>query len=1003
MASGGDLSLKIILQAQDLMSSALDTATKSLDTFGGKMALVGGMALVAGIQAVQSASQFQGTMLKVQALAGVSAKDANAASDAIINMAGKVGQSPQKLADGLYYIASAGYSAKDSLQILEASAKAASVGMTDTQTVANAVTASMKAMNIPASEINHVMDVMTKTVSTGKTEWADYATVIGKISLNASQAKVSFNEANAAFATLTNVMPTSKAAADSLNALLQTSSRFDLLTSRAKALHITFDTAKYKTLDFVGKLRYLQEVTGGNAETIAKLLGRQNAQAAMTALLTGGAQGYTDALKGIDGASEGAGAAQDAFAKVQQGLEFRMQQARAAVEALSVKVGTMLLPVLSDVMGVITPLIDGFTSWISNMDHARPVLIGLGVAIAVGLLPVVWSLAAGVIAATWPFLLIAGAVAGAVAIFQHFYETSAPFKQFIDNLVRGVQQFVSMVQENFIPTMKQIGTWLQANVLPILQQIGNFLASTFQPVWQNLVNLWNSQLLPLFKQLWGAIQPALPALKLLGALLLGVVGVAFVLLIGIIAGVIRAIATVLSDIASAIGGIVQIITGIVQVVMGIVRVIYDIFTGNFKDLGSALGSIWQGILNIFGGVFQVLGSLLHAVFGGIASFLGGFTDTVLGIFTGFKTKTSDVWHGITSAIGGFFSGLGTKVHDMLSGIGQGIGNFFSGLGSMVHQGLQNLLNNFLAPFRAIGNLFSWLYNHNRYFKMLVDKIHAIVAMGLAILQARWQQFTNWLHSLWQGIVDKATTIWQSVSGAITKAVNTVVDWLKNIWNTATGWLADKWNGFKDLAAKAWQAVSGVFGGIWGTYIAGPLGNLWKSLSDWFGNLAKNALDWGKNLIQGFIDGIKNMLGNLGQTLGNVAQNVKNFLGFHSPTKEGPGSESDVWAPNLIKMFSAGLASGAPQIQAALNTMIHPLATVMAPPALLSNAPASAYGASTTYNSAGGNAHYGNNSIIIQTQPGQNPQQIANEVMAQLSKMYRRSGVMGNIAAGGRSS
>lgn len=61
--------------------------------------------------------------------------------------------------------------------------------------------------------------------------------------------------------------------------------------------------------------------------------------------------------------------------------------------------------------------------------------------------------------------------------------------------------------------------------------------------------------------------------------------------------------------------------------------------------------------------------------------------------------------------------------------------------------------------------------------------------------------------------------------------------------------------------------------------------------------------YGYNLIKSFANGISAGFGYLRSKASSAAGIVKSFLGFHSPTEEGPGKDSDKWGPNLITMLS----------------------------------------------------------------------------------------------------
>jgi hypothetical protein len=68
-------------------------------------------------------------------------------------------------------------------------------------------------------------------------------------------------------------------------------------------------------------------------------------------------------------------------------------------------------------------------------------------------------------------------------------------------------------------------------------------------------------------------------------------------------------------------------------------------------------------------------------------------------------------------------------------------------------------------------------------------------------------------------------------------------------------------------------------------------------------LPKTMFNSGANLISGLIDGIKSKLGDLKNVVSKGAGIIGDFIGWESPTKEGPGKNSDKWGPNLMKMLS----------------------------------------------------------------------------------------------------
>lgn len=79
----------------------------------------------------------------------------------------------------------------------------------------------------------------------------------------------------------------------------------------------------------------------------------------------------------------------------------------------------------------------------------------------------------------------------------------------------------------------------------------------------------------------------------------------------------------------------------------------------------------------------------------------------------------------------------------------------------------------------------------------------------------------------------------------------------------------------------------------------------QKVKDGFMDKVNSAKTWGKDLISNFIGGIKEKWQSLKQTVSNVAQSVKDFLGFSEP-KLGPLSNFHTYAPDMMDLFAKGI-------------------------------------------------------------------------------------------------
>lgn len=68
----------------------------------------------------------------------------------------------------------------------------------------------------------------------------------------------------------------------------------------------------------------------------------------------------------------------------------------------------------------------------------------------------------------------------------------------------------------------------------------------------------------------------------------------------------------------------------------------------------------------------------------------------------------------------------------------------------------------------------------------------------------------------------------------------------------------------------------------------------------------NPAQWGSDMIDNFISGIKASIGKVKSAASDIAQTVKNVLGFSEP-EEGPLSNFHTYAPDMMKLFAKGIA------------------------------------------------------------------------------------------------
>jgi TP901 family phage tail tape measure protein len=402
-------------------------------------------------------------------------------------------------------------------------------------------------------------------------------------------------------------------------------------------------------------------------------------------------------------------------------------------------------------------------------------------------------------------------------------------------------------------------------------------------------------------------QTAMLAFKIIlmaiGALIAGVIILALI-----------AIVAILAALAIAIGIVVAIIMGVIWV---------------FQH--------WGDIMHWVGGIFSWLGTQAHNA-----------VTTIGGWFDWLGTHVHDFITGVKNTVGGWFDWLGTQAHNAVNTVG----GWFDWLGTQVHDFIEGVKK----FFTAFGD---WLYKHNTYVQAVVD--------GLNDAKNKIGAFFDWLGTHVKGVFDAIGThvgdffSWlgtQANNG--TQTVGGFFDWLgthtNQAWDFVRTHVGDFFSWLGTQANGGTQNVGGFFDWL-GTHVGGVWDGLRTMVGGWFSWLGTFVNTQLTNIGSFFSQAgtnFMNMLGNAMQAAAGavinaatgIANKLKSLLGFHSPTKEGPGSSAHLWMPALVDMMAAGLIAGIPRMASAASMM----AAVLSP--LLSSHPSFSV-SSSSYAPGGG--------------------------------------------------
>ena len=171
---------KIVLDMSDMeakMDSTMASAARKFQNLGSSMTKTGVVASAAittpiiaiGKKAIDVAADFEYGMSEVAAISGATGDDLAALTEKAKEMGEKTKFSASDAADGLKYMAMAGWKTEDMLSGLEGILNLAAAGNTDLGTTSDIVTDALTAMGYAAGDAGKFADVMAAASSNANT------------------------------------------------------------------------------------------------------------------------------------------------------------------------------------------------------------------------------------------------------------------------------------------------------------------------------------------------------------------------------------------------------------------------------------------------------------------------------------------------------------------------------------------------------------------------------------------------------------------------------------------------------------------------------------------------------------------------------------------------------------------------------------------------------------------------------------------------------------------
>ena len=358
------------------LKNALSSASSQLQSFGNKMQTVGRSMstkltlplVAAGTAATKLALDFDKSMTQIESLVGIAGDKVKEMGETAKKMAVDTGRSANEAAEALFFITSAGLRGADATDTLNASLKAAAVGLGETKTIADLATSAMNAYGVENLNATGATDILVAAVREGKLEASELAGAMGGVIPLASNMGVGFNEVGAALAAMSRTGTNAAVGATQLTAILASikgpsaeaaETMLSLGTSQEEVAKSLAEKGLMPTLlDLSDRLN----ATGTDAKKLFPNL------RALKGVLDLTGKGVADNVKIFDALGNTMGATDEAFKKTSQSASFQFKQGMETMKASLLEIGQIILPAVIKAVQSLSGFIKGLSDRFKNLS-----------------------------------------------------------------------------------------------------------------------------------------------------------------------------------------------------------------------------------------------------------------------------------------------------------------------------------------------------------------------------------------------------------------------------------------------------------------------------------------------------------------------------------------------------------------------------------------------------------------------------------------------------------
>lgn len=430
---------------------------------GDRLSNAGQMGVNALMPMVEQAGAFGTSMTNVQAVLNKTDDEMAELNATILDIGADAVAGPQAVADAYYDVVGGVADATTHMDILNQAIATSEAGNADLTATTGALIGVMNSYGFEADQAAFASDVLTRTVGMGFGTMNDFAAALPAVTSVANSMGIEFNDLAAMTAYLTTQGSTASEATTQLGAAMTAMLKpnDDMIAALAE-IGFESGTAAVEQLGLAGAYQALADKFGDDA-VISMTEGIEDLRF-VTALTGGDFSTFADTFTtGITGATDEARQIQRDNPAADWAL------LNSQYQATSITLGNAMMPALTELMKVATPIIQAVGDWAEANPQLTTTIVGLtGAAVVLG--PIIGGIGTAISVATGIVGLFAGATGAAVLPLVALGGALIVLKGQWDNLYQSIKPNLDIINQGLANGQFNIGDVFNAAGTAIVQE-----------------------------------------------------------------------------------------------------------------------------------------------------------------------------------------------------------------------------------------------------------------------------------------------------------------------------------------------------------------------------------------------------------------------------------------------------------------------------------------------------------------------------------------------------